>query len=164
MEFTQVSSRYPTYLRVHTWIDAFLTLGVIAVLSYFIPWLTLLLTVSFMAAIVVLALVVTFYWIPRKFRFTGYYVDADQIQLRRGALWRTTQAVSINRVQHSEITQGPIERAFGLARLVIYTAGGAGADISIPGLPQDIATELKARVLKQVIQEPTEQVAHDHID
>lgn len=51
-----------------------------------------------------------------------------------GVLVHEVSSVPRSRVQHVDVRQGPIERTFGLARLYVYTASGAGADIVLPGL------------------------------
>ena len=53
------------------------------------------------------------------------------------------------RIQHVDASRGPIERAFGLATTVVYTAGSRSADVSIPGLSPERAEDLQAR-LKQL--------------
>jgi membrane protein YdbS with pleckstrin-like domain len=39
--------------------------------------------------------------------------------------------------------QGPLERVFGLSRLLVFTAAGMSADGSIPGLRTDEAERLR---------------------
>ena len=42
------------------------------------------------------------------------------------------------RIQHVDIESGPIDRAFGMVKLTLYTAGTNAAVGTIPGLlPQD---------------------------
>jgi len=53
------------------------------------------------------------------------------------------------RIQHVDTRRGPIERVFGLATTVVYTAGTRGADVSIPGLTPERADDLQTR-LKQL--------------
>ena len=91
-------------------------------------------------------------WVPRRYRHTGYQVRAMDLHLRTGALWRQTTSVTINRIQHLELTRGPIERLLGLARLSIYTAGGAGQDLAIPGLKAETAEQLRQYLLAQIAQ------------
>jgi membrane protein YdbS with pleckstrin-like domain len=58
-------------------------------------------------------------------------------------------SVPFNRIQHSEINQGPLDRAYNLASLNIYTAGGSSSDLTIPGLPYDQAVKLREFVAKK---------------
>lgn len=90
------------------------------------------------------------FWVPRRYHYTGYLLREHDIHLRTGALWRQTTSVTLNRVQHIEISQGPLERSLGCCRLLIYTAGGAGQDLSIPGLDTDSAEQIRAWVLDRI--------------
>ncbi len=82
---------------------------------------------------------------PRK----GYTVRERDILYRTGWLYRRQIAVPFNRIQHVDIREGIIERAFGLARLSIYTAGGHSSDLSIPGLRNADALRLKEYILHE---------------
>ena len=58
-----------------------------------------------------------------RWRRTRWRVDARGLQVCRGVVWRTEVLVPRSRVQHLDIERGPIERRFGLATLVVHTAG-----------------------------------------
>lgn len=53
-----------------------------------------------------------------------------------------------NRIQHVEIKQGPLFKAFSLFTLKVYTAGSSAGDLSIAGLNTNDADKLKAQILK----------------
>ncbi|MGA0058478.1 MAG: PH domain-containing protein [Planctomycetota bacterium] len=46
------------------------------------------------------------------------------------------------------MTRGPIERAFGLATLVVHTAGTEAASFRLPGLTADRAGQLRDAILE----------------
>jgi membrane protein YdbS with pleckstrin-like domain len=52
-----------------------------------------------------------------------------------------------SRVQHVDTRQGPIERALGLATVVVFTAGTVGAMVAIPGLRPGDADLLRDRLV-----------------
>jgi membrane protein YdbS with pleckstrin-like domain len=54
------------------------------------------------------------------------------------------------RIQHSEVTRGPLQRLFELATVKIYTAGGQQSDLSIPGLTPDEAYKVRDYINKLV--------------
>ena len=54
---------------------------------------------------------------------TRWRLDARGLQVCRGVVWRSEVLVPRSRVQHLDIERGPIERRFGLATLVVHTAG-----------------------------------------
>lgn len=89
----------------------------------------------------------SYWWAPIEYRFLSYDVDADGIEIRAGVYWRTVSNVPRSRVQHIDVSQGPIERKHGLGRLVIYTAGTADAKVELRGLAHPTALELRDRLL-----------------
>jgi hypothetical protein len=56
-------------------------------------------------------------------RNTRWALDGDGLRVRTGRFWRSETLVPRARVQHLDIERGPIERRFGLATLVVHTAG-----------------------------------------
>lgn len=81
-----------------------------------------------------------------RYRVWGYEVRDDSLYLVRGVVTRRVSSVPFVRVQHVDTRRGPLERAVGLASVVVYTAGSRGADITVPGLTPDRATELRERL------------------
>lgn len=81
-----------------------------------------------------------------RYRRWGFVLDDDSLFLVRGVIKRVDTSVPYVRVQHVDTQRGPIERAVGLGSVVVYTAGSRGADIEIPGLRPDRATELRERL------------------
>ena len=84
-----------------------------------------------------------------RYRIWTYQVRPDSLYLRRGVLTRVNTVAPYVRIQHVDTRRGPLERTFGLATTVVYTAGSRGADVSIPGLTPERAADLQAR-LKQL--------------
>src|SRR4028119_943001 len=62
-------------------------------------------------------------WPEIEHRHTAYKVDHQGIEIRKGVVWRRVINVPRSRVQHTDVSQGPMERNRGLGTLVIYTAG-----------------------------------------
>jgi membrane protein YdbS with pleckstrin-like domain len=73
----------------------------------------------------------------------GYALREYDFIFRKGWLFEQLQVVPLSKIQHCKIKRGPLERKYGLATLNIFTAGGAGADVSLGGLPLDTANTLK---------------------
>ena len=84
-----------------------------------------------------------------RYRIWRYEVRDDSLFLKRGVVTRVTTVAPYVRIQHVDVRRGAIERAFGLATTVVYTAGSRGADVSIPGLTPERADDLQDR-LKQL--------------
>ena len=84
-----------------------------------------------------------------RYRSWSYEVREDSLYLERGVLTQVRTVVPYVRIQHVDASRGPLERGFGLATTVVYTAGSRGADVSIPGLTPERSTDLQTR-LKQL--------------
>ena len=46
-------------------------------------------------------------------------------------------------MQHIDLNRGPLDRRFGLATLKVYTAGTKLASVSVDGLPEARAAQLR---------------------
>ena len=87
------------------------------------------------------------WWVPRaRYRHWSYHVAADALELRHGLVRRIHSAIPYFRVQHIDVAQGPVDRAVGLARLVLHTAS-AGTDATIPGIAARDAEGLRRLIL-----------------
>lgn len=73
-------------------------------------------------------------WPAISYRHESYRVDHLGIEIRRGVVWRREITVPKSRVQHIDVSQGPLERRFGLGSLSIYTAGTDYAMVALRGL------------------------------
>lgn len=82
---------------------------------------------------------------PRR----GYVVRERDITYRSGWFSRSTTTIPYKQVQHIELTQGVIARAFGLKHLKLFTAGGSG-NLRIAGIQ-----EADAQVLRNVLDSRT---------
>lgn len=82
------------------------------------------------------------------FRIKGFAIREHDISYRSGLIFYSLTSVPFNRIQHTEVSQNPIERLFDLAQVRVYTAGGSSSDISIPGLTQKDAHRLKDHLAK----------------
>ena len=86
-----------------------------------------------------------------RYRRWSYEVREDSLFLDRGVITQTRTVVPYVRIQHVDASRGPVERAFGLATAVVYTAGSRGADVSIPGLTPERADDLQERLKRLAI-------------
>lgn len=80
----------------------------------------------------------------------GYALREKDILYRRGYLVNKVTVIPFNRIQHVTTSQGLVEKFFKIARLKLFTAGGQGSDISIPGLSPQLADDLKEAVAKKL--------------
>jgi hypothetical protein len=87
------------------------------------------------------------YWPEIEHRYTFYKIDARALEIRRGVLFRRVITVPRSRVQHIDVSQGPLERAYGLASLSVYTAGTEHSEVSLKGLAHEIAMAVRDHLL-----------------
>jgi len=80
----------------------------------------------------------------------GYLVREKDISFQKGLITYKLTTVPFNRIQHVEIDQGVLAKIFKLSSIKIYTAGGNASDLSIPGLPVEVAQNLKAFLSEKI--------------
>lgn len=78
----------------------------------------------------------------------GYAIDQFDVYFKQGIWWKKQTALNYSRIQHIDISHGPLERRFKLATIKFFTAGGMGSDLSISGLPSETAEYLRQQILK----------------
>jgi len=91
----------------------------------------------------------SFFGINIGYRRRSYALREKDLTYKKGWLFSATTTVPFNRIQHTEVSQGPLERRFELCTLNIYTAGGSTSDLSIPGLNEDEAQQLRDFISKK---------------
>ncbi len=82
-------------------------------------------------------------WPHIRYQHIRYRVDGNGFTVRRGVLWRSVTSVPKARVQHTDVSQGPLQRNFGLASLVIHTAGTQDSSVTVRGLPHETAKRIR---------------------
>lgn len=86
-------------------------------------------------------------WPSKAYGYAAYRLDADGLEIRRGVIWRAVINVPRTRVQHTDVSQGPIERSHGLSTLIVHTAGTEHAQVALPGLSREDALALRDQLL-----------------
>ena len=92
-----------------------------------------------------LAAVAAYVWKypPARHRHLRYRIDDVGITIRDGVFWRTWSALPRVRIQHTDVSQGPLQRRYGVAELKLYTAGSRFTRIDLPGLEHAVALALR---------------------
>ncbi|MDR3107421.1 MAG: PH domain-containing protein [Bifidobacteriaceae bacterium] len=81
----------------------------------------------------------------RRVRAIGYLERADDLLIRKGTIYRQLQVVPYGRLQYLDVNAGPLDRAFGLAKLELKTAAGSFY-ANLPGLEPEEAARLRDRL------------------
>jgi uncharacterized protein len=78
-----------------------------------------------------------------RWRRWRYEIRDEEVDLQRGIIWVSRTLVPLARIQHVDTQSGPLQRRFGLATVVFYTAAGAN---QIPELSAPVAAEVRDRI------------------
>jgi membrane protein YdbS with pleckstrin-like domain len=89
----------------------------------------------------------------RRYRRWGYRVEQEAIRIVSGLLIRKETVVPFARVQHIDVTRGPIERSFGVAVLTMHTAGSYNSTVALPGLAEANANALRDEIRSHIKQD-----------
>jgi uncharacterized protein len=84
---------------------------------------------------------------PIRYRSWSFALRESDLYLRQGILFRTTSIVPLTRIQHVDTRHGPVDRALGLADLIVYTAGTRGAVVTVPALDMATAEALRDQLV-----------------
>ena len=113
-----------------------------------------LITQGMVAGPVALIVLYLVFALPRRrWRRLGYDMSGDRLRVARGYLWRTDTVVPFGRVQHIDVDQGLLERSFDLATLVVHTAGTHNSKVSLPGLSEPHAAEMRETIRAHIKRE-----------
>jgi membrane protein YdbS with pleckstrin-like domain len=80
-------------------------------------------------------------------RAIGYAVREHDLILKSGLFWQKEVIQPIRRIQHVELTRGPLEKRLGFANVRLFSAGSARATFTIPGLRLITAARIRRHVL-----------------
>jgi membrane protein YdbS with pleckstrin-like domain len=150
---TPLDPRHLTLLRLHFAVAAIVLLIAIVAGDLWLarqgwtpPWLP----TGIAAPLALLAVLL----LPgRRYRAWGYDQREDELLVKHGRLIRQLTVVPFGRVQHIDIAQGPLQRALGLATLVLNTAGTRGAAVKLPGLRPADAEAMRDHIRAKIRQD-----------
>lgn len=129
--------------RISHSIASLVLLIVGTVVSFFIGnWLL----GSVIVGAILLIFVLGFIWAKKSYGYTWYWLTDEGLYIQRGVFWRRKTLVPRNRIQHTDVAQGPLQRKFSLAKLVVYTAGTRDASVPLDGLSFDVANDLREQL------------------
>ena len=94
-------------------------------------------------ALVMVAVLVVAIAPQRIYARLRYGLTERLLQVVRGWLFPTDTIVPFVRVQHLDVTRGPLDKMFGTATLVVHTAGTRNSIVTVPGLAPDRAAEIR---------------------
>lgn len=108
---------------------------------------------AFIVPILLLAIYLIVRTPLKRYQARGYQLGDDRLRVVRGLVFRSDTVVPFGRVQHIDVHQGPLERAYGLGTLVLHTAGNHNASVSLPGLGHEDAMAMREAIRAHVKRE-----------
>ena len=154
--YHKLAPSYKTYSLISATIGfGFFFLLVLVVLMFageFYGFFRILIFLGSMAALYILRMVIKYYGYGKK----GYALRRHDVLYKAGILWKRNVFVPKSRIQHVEIKKTPLEDIFGICRLMIFTAGGSGSDLVIPGLKPEEAERMKENLMTRIADDQEE--------
>lgn len=139
---TALTPLHPNHVKV-TRIVAFLfaipfvIVSIILEVADILPFGVFVIPVFLIAAFLVIRIPL------RRYHARGYQMSDDRLRVVRGIMFHSDTVVPFGRVQHIDVNQGPLQRAYGIATLTVHTAGTHNASVHLPGLDNDDALEMR---------------------
>jgi len=152
MDDAPLTKLHPNYVKV-TRISGLLTLLPLLAGALAIESSGLLPTGVIFIPFALLALVLVGFMPARRYAARGFDMGQDRLRVVKGVLFHSDTIVPFSRVQHIDVQQGPLERAFGIARLILHTAGKHNASVTLPGLAHDDAGAMREAIRSHVRRE-----------
>jgi membrane protein YdbS with pleckstrin-like domain len=129
-------------------------------------WLTLLFSVLVVAELVAIAIsnvfqisgplrpdyiiavlgILAVFYAHRKYLAWGFEMREDHLYLKHGVFKKVETMVPFVRIQHVDTQRNVLERIFGISRVVVYTAGSRGSDVTVKGLLPEDAVEMQEKL------------------
>lgn len=134
-------------VRLVWWISGAIMLAILLAIALLAGMLLLDGTRRLLPAFVVLLAVGTPVAVipPVRYRRWRFALREHDLWIRSGVLWLNTSVIPYARLQFVDTTQGPLDRVFGLAQLVVHTAA-PGTSGRLPGLALDDAEALREKL------------------
>lgn len=148
-EFQSMCDRQVDPAAIVTWrVQVWLTTLAIAGASA-IPLVPLALPVALavMVGVTVVGLAIGWYWPVARYRRLTYRIDPMGLTINDGVWWLRQIALPRARIQHSDVSQGPLQRRYGIATLKLYTAGSRYTKVELEGVRHEDALALRDRLL-----------------
>lgn len=144
MEFNKLDKRILISWRIVRLISIFIigaimttVMIIISRQSFFEPYMFY---AHILVGIISLYMLISLYLFPIiEYRQWGYIISDDRVEIRHGIFFIKNTVVPIVRIQHIEISQGPINRKLGISVVNIHTASGR---FGIEGISNEDASSI----------------------
>jgi len=139
----------PAAITVWRWESALTALVAACALAVPLGPMSPSVAVTIGVAVIVLGALFAWSWPVARYRRLTYAVDGLGLTIQQGVWWRVQIALPRVRIQHSDVSQGPLQRRYGLATLKLYTAGSRFTKVELEGLRHEDAIALRDTLLSR---------------
>ncbi len=116
--------------------------------EFFVPELPM--PGAFLAPVLPVALWIAGFAPGRRWRRWGYAFTGGELHVAHGLWTRVHTIVPTLRVQHIDVAQDVLERLFGVATLVLHTAGTDANVVILPGIARATAEEIRDAIRERI--------------
>lgn len=106
--------------------------------------------IAAVALVIIILMAITIASIEIGFKNKAWALREKDIIFKKGWLFQSTHIIPFIKVQHCVMHSGPISRRYGLASIKLMTAASQNIDISINGLKQATAEQLKVFIMEKI--------------
>lgn len=149
VELHPISKKYLVKLQVGTTFSLlFFGIGLM-VAYYFVPSE---IQNYIIAAAIFIALIFTWTFFNNIMyvRRSGYALREQDMVFQRGFLFERTTVVPFNRIQHVSVERTFLDKILNISSVKVFTAGGSGSDINIPGIYPETAISIKEEISSRI--------------
>lgn len=80
----------------------------------------------------------------------GYALRENDITYRRGIIFPKLTTIPFERIQQVSVKQNPVSKFYGLFAVEIVNGAQGLSSLTIPGLTEDTANQIKNRVIDRL--------------
>lgn len=156
LKLTAVSPKYLNIILLNLALFSIFLIAAVGVAFYFFYFNLTKLQILTIVIGIFLMIVFLFLNTLIGFKFRKYAVREKDLVYQYGWLKRSIIIVPFNRIQHVKVEQGWFSRILNLKSIAVFTAGVNGGDVTIHGLPEEIAEGINNHIRGTISQEKTE--------
>lgn len=156
LKLTAVSPKYLKIILLNLALFSILLVGIVGIAFYFFYFN--LSEIQVWAILIGIFLMIVFLFLNTLigFKFRKYAVREKDLVYQYGWLKRSIIIVPFSRIQHIKVEQGWFSKILNLKSVSVFTAGVSGGDITINGLPEEIAEGINNHIRRSISKEKTE--------
>lgn len=156
LKLTAVSQKYLKIILLNLALFSIFLVGIVGVAFYFFYFN--LSEIQVWAIVIGIFLMICFLFLNTVIgiKFRKYAVREKDLVYQYGWLKRSIIIVPFSRIQHIKVEQGWFSKILNLKSVSVFTAGVSGGDITINGLPEDIAEGINNHIRRSISKEKTE--------